>query len=92
MKRAVRPVRDFGHISVLDRIEMDVVDMPLQIPIIADGMLPIAALPDSAFAARRLARRARHLSGKTARKSTFDQAPAQGEIGVAIWKRPYACR
>jgi hypothetical protein len=88
MKRAVRPIRDLGHVSMLDRIEMDVVHVPLQIPIVADGVLPITALPDSAFATCRLACCAGHLSRETARKSAFDQAPAQGKIRVAIWQRP----
>jgi hypothetical protein len=29
---------------------MDVIDMTLEIAFVADGMLPIAALPDAAFA------------------------------------------
>src|SRR5262249_49409379 len=76
MKRAVRPIRDFRHISVLDRIEVNVVDMPFQIAIVTDGMLPIAALPDSAFAPGDFAGCSRRLSGEAARESTFDQAPA----------------
>ena len=34
---------------MFDRIEMDVIDMGLQIFVIPDQMLPITALPDTAF-------------------------------------------
>ena len=34
---------------MFDRIEMDVIDMGLQILVIPDQMLPITALPDTAF-------------------------------------------
>ena len=34
---------------MLDRLEMDVVRMPLQIIVVADQVLPIPALPDPAL-------------------------------------------
>ena len=50
MKAAMRPVDNTRDMSVLDRIEMDIVDMALQIGIIANGVLPIATLPDALLA------------------------------------------
>jgi hypothetical protein len=35
---------------MLHRIEMNVVDMPLKIRVIADRVLPVAALPNAFFA------------------------------------------
>ena len=43
----MRPVDNTRDMSVLDRIEMDIVDMALQIGIIANGVLPIATLQDA---------------------------------------------
>ena len=49
MERGIGPVCRTTHPAVLYRIEMDVVDMPLEIGFIADLMFPAAALPDAAF-------------------------------------------
>jgi hypothetical protein len=35
---------------MLDRVDMDVIDMTREIVLIANGMLPTAPLPDTAFA------------------------------------------
>ena len=50
MKRGPCPVAYARDQPMLDRIDVDVVDMAHEIAFIAYGMLPIAALPDSAFA------------------------------------------
>ena len=50
METAVRPVDDTRDIPMLHRIKMNVVDMPLKIRVIADRMLPVAALPDAFLA------------------------------------------
>jgi hypothetical protein len=73
---------------VLDGIEVDVVDVALQVGIIANGMLPIATLPNSALAPADLARTARSIAGKSAGKSSLDQAPAQRKIRIAFRQRP----
>ncbi|HEV7601154.1 MAG TPA: hypothetical protein VGO49_13010 [Bradyrhizobium sp.] len=49
MKAAVRPIQNAPDVSVLHRIEVNVVDMALEIGIVANGVLPIAALPDAFF-------------------------------------------
>ena len=46
MKRRMRPVTDARDQAVLDRVEMDVVDVPLEVPFIANGVFPEAALPE----------------------------------------------
>jgi hypothetical protein len=50
MKAAMRPVYDTRGASMLHWIEVDIVDMALEICVIADCMLPIATLPDAFFA------------------------------------------
>jgi hypothetical protein len=58
---------------VLDRIEVDVIDMALEVALAADGMLPEATLPKSALAismAQDANARARHGVGESA----LDQA------------------
>jgi hypothetical protein len=47
METAVRPVRDAGDMSMLDRVEMNVVDVSLKIGFVADRMLPVASLPNA---------------------------------------------
>ena len=44
------PIPDPRYKSMLDRIEMDVINMTLKIVLIANCMLPIAPLPDAALA------------------------------------------
>ena len=47
METAERPVGDATHQPVLHRVVMDVIDVPFEIRVVADGVLPIAALPDA---------------------------------------------
>ena len=50
VEAGVWPINDPRHKTVFDRIVVDVVDMPVKISIISDGVFPIAALPNSLFA------------------------------------------
>ncbi len=50
MKRGRRPVAHPRNETVLDRIDMDIIKMPGKIAFIPDCVLPIAPLPDAAFA------------------------------------------
>ncbi len=87
MKAAMRPVDNTRDMSVLDRIEMDIVDIALQIGIIANGVLPIATLPDALLSLARLACGSRQ-GGKAAREAALDQAPAGGKISVSFRQCP----
>jgi hypothetical protein len=62
---------------VLDRIDVDVVDVMREIAFISDRVLPIAPLLDAAFAV-----------GQAQRKAGLDQAPARGEIRIALGHGP----
>lgn len=45
MKTRIRPQRNALYITVLDRVPMDVIRVPLEITLIADLMLPESPLP-----------------------------------------------
>ena len=49
MKTAMWPIGYARDMSMFHRIEMNVIDMAFKIGVGANGMLPIAALPDSFF-------------------------------------------
>jgi hypothetical protein len=88
MEAAVRPVANLRDMPMLDGIEMNVVDVSLQVGIVANGVLPIPALPNSPLPARSLAGAALHLARESPRKSSLDQAPAQRKIRIARRQRP----
>jgi hypothetical protein len=52
MKRRKRPVARRSHMTMLDRVEVDVFDMPPEIDIITDRVFPVAPLPDAPLASR----------------------------------------
>ena len=56
MKAAVGPIGDTRNVSVFDGVKVDVIDMPLEIDIVADRMLPKTAPPDSLLAFDNFAR------------------------------------
>ena len=47
METAMRPIGYARDVSVLHRIEMNVVDMAFKIRVITNRVLPIATLPDA---------------------------------------------
>jgi hypothetical protein len=62
--------------------------MTLQIGVVADGVLPIAALPDSLLSLRDLAGAALRTSGEFTGKSALDLAPAQRKIRITLRQGP----
>jgi len=68
---------------MLDRIEVNVIDVSLKICLVADRVLPETALPKSQFAISvPRDRRARLDNGVT--ESTFNQIPTIGKIGITV--------
>jgi hypothetical protein len=55
VEAAVRPISGARYVPVLDWIVVNVIDMPLQVGIIANGVLPITPLPDTFLALGNLA-------------------------------------
>jgi hypothetical protein len=57
VEAAMGPVKDTAQVSVLHRIEVNVVDVTFEIGVIANSVLPISTLPDPLLAPERLASR-----------------------------------
>ena len=77
-KRRVGPIRRMLDQTVLDRIEMNVIEMAGEIPLVADCVLPIAALPDTAFAAAGHSRRSRFDGRQRLGERDLDRASDRG--------------
>jgi len=88
----MRPCRRSGGVTVFDRVEMDVIAMPLKIVIVADAMFPEAALPHGllAFGAARGGNRRFVLRRAMAGEFALDRHPAVGKIIVPFRQRPQA--
>ena len=67
---------------------MDIVGMPREILFIAQSMLPIAPLPNAAFALFRAARRNALAGTQLARECGLEQPPPQRKISVVFWQCP----
>ena len=82
----MRPVSYPLHQSVLHRIEVDIIDVPLEVLLIAQCVL--ASLPNAALAFGDPAGRNLFAGGESTREGRFDQPPAHGKIGVAVGQGP----
>ena len=56
VKATVRPIGYARDVAVFHWIEMNIVDMPLEILIVANSVLPVSALPNAFFSFGDLAR------------------------------------
>ena len=88
MKGTVRPITNFRHATMLDRIEVNVVDVAFKIGVVAYGVLPVTTLPKSSLTPRFLAGRTPRKFRQPARKASLDDAPARGVVGVTLWQLP----
>ena len=88
MERRIRPIPHALDVAVLDRIEMNVIDMPREIAFIAERVLPIAPLPQAALAFAGTARRNTFVGRQVMREDCFDEAPSQCKIGIVLRQRP----
>ena len=79
----MRPRRRLRHVPMLDRIVVDVINMRLQILIVPNQMLPIAALPNPTFSLRDAARTNTLILWNAARKARLDQRPARRVIHIS---------
>jgi hypothetical protein len=88
-KRGKWPVPDADDVAVFYRIEVDVIEVPRKIVRVAQRMCSQyrrCQIPLSALAAR-LAEIGSPERQST-RKAALDQAPARGEVGIAIGQGP----
>jgi hypothetical protein len=72
VKAAMRPIGYARNVSVLHRIEMNIVDMAFKVPVIANSVFSISTLPDAFFSFCNLAGRSCLRWIKTSRKATLD--------------------
>jgi hypothetical protein len=68
---------------VLDRIEVNVIHMPVEIRVIHNLVFPETPLPDALFSFGNFACGAHRCGAKAGRKKPFDDAPASAEIRFA---------
>ena len=76
--------------AVSYRIEVDVIHVPGEVGVVADGVFPETPLPDTAFAGVLAARREPFAIRNASGKRGFDQPPARREIGVVPRQGPDA--
>jgi len=69
-------------------IEMDVIDVTSKVGFVANGMLPIAALPNPFLAFGDFAGAALWIAVKVPRESSLDQAPTQRKISITSRQQP----
>src|SRR5688500_17711499 len=90
MERGIRPIRHPGNMSMLDRVEMAVVDVRPQVVVVADEVFPVAPLPHAAFGCRHASLRAALSRRYRARESRLDVPPPHRDVQVVLWQGPDA--
>src|ERR1700730_3231607 len=86
MRKMASPARGpRGHAS---RVEVNVIEVTHEVVLVAERVLPIAPLPNPALAFDAAAVGDWLASRQSMRKAAFDQAPAGGEIRIAIGQGP----
>jgi hypothetical protein len=75
---------------MLDRIPVNVIDMPAQILIIANQMFPVAALPDASLTAHDASSTSPIISGQSTREPRLDVRPAICVVGIVDRQAPDA--
>ena len=87
MERRVRPIRYLFHTTVLDRVVMDVIHVPLKIQLVGDRVFLISPLPQRMLALRIVCHRHPGFHDGVG-ECAFDCVPPPGIIIVARWQRP----
>lgn len=94
MQGRIWPCRRLCAVTVLDRVHVQIVHVPVKVRLVADLMFPEAALPDRGFAATGAARGLSFgqikMTGASLRGQAFDQIPAQAVIGIVSRQGPEA--
>ncbi|WP_162945835.1 hypothetical protein [Pseudomonas sp. DY-1] len=73
-----RPFLRMPHMAMLHRVEVDAIEVPLVIEVVADQVFPIAPLPDAAFPTLLLGIGARFGVGQAFGEGELDGFPAFG--------------
>ena len=86
----MRPIVFVCNKAVLHRISVNVIDVSVEIVVVADRMFPIAPPPDAAFAFPPSRRLVRGRDG--AREMRFQETPARRKVRVALRQRSDAMK
>jgi hypothetical protein len=82
VKGTMRPIASARDQPMFHRIEMNVIDVAREVGIVADGVLPKAALPYAFFASADFTPASLRIGRETAGEIVLYQAPAAGKIRV----------
>jgi hypothetical protein len=88
VERGMRPPACRPRMTVLDRIEVNVIAMPLEIALIPQGMFPVPPLPDAAFAFPLAAIRYPLACLDATREERLDQAPPRRIVCISRRQGP----
>jgi len=86
----MQPICRVSDETMLDRVEVDVIEMNGKVPVIADRVLPITGLSDAALAAAGRPRGSRFDSGQRFGKRDLDRAAMARKVGIALRQGPEA--
>ncbi len=81
------PIDNTRDMSMLHWIEMNIINVPLQIGVVAYRVFPITTLPNSFLSFDNFAWGSRHFF-KATREAALDQAPTGGKIGITLRQSP----
>lgn len=84
----MRPFAGGARITMLDRIEMNIIAMPLKIALVSQSVFPVASLPNTTLALALAASGNLLACLDTMREECFDQPPSGRIIGVSRRERP----
>jgi hypothetical protein len=73
---------------MLDRVEMDIIDVTLEISLISYRVLPKSPLPDASFALGNPGGGPAFIGAKSGREPALDKSPSRRKIGVILRQRP----
>ena len=90
MQARMRPFDGTRHIAMFHWIEVNVIDMMAEVPLVPNQVFPKTALPDAAFAAFDPACAPPFTGIDRTGESSFDPRPPGREIRVALRHRPDA--
>lgn len=88
MERRMRLIHRLRHMPVFHRVVVDVVDMMFQIIFVANEMLPIPPLPQTALTLQNPRSASVFILGDTPRKCGFDMSPTHGVTRIALRQGP----
>lgn len=88
MDGTVRPIGCSSGMAVLDRVDVDVIEVTGKIFLVGDEVFPKPSLPDAAFAFAAATGTDSFAGGHSARETGLDERPARCVVAVAVRQLP----